>query len=141
MTVGAKSWDLPYHVCLSDLLFGEELYDTRRAFLQLPPPPPNPFIKGKDAGVVTPAMAQRHVGTLEIKDGGADGADAVAQQPVVGAPEVPAAVEAGRGGCSRGSRPGSLATDRAAEPRARPDSSSASSDGCPPAPPPPRTTL
>jgi hypothetical protein len=94
VTAGARSWDLPYHVCLSDLLFGAELYDTRRAFLQLPPPPPNPFIKGKDADAVTPAMAQAdEFGSLEIKDGGAAGADAVAQQPVVGAtPEVPAVV-------------------------------------------------
>jgi hypothetical protein len=92
VTVGDKSWDLPYHVCLSDMLFGAELYETRRAFLQLPPPAPNRFIKGKDAGGVTPAMAQASaVGT---QDGGAaDGADPVAPQPVVGSmPEVPAAV-------------------------------------------------
>jgi hypothetical protein len=90
--VDAKSWDLPYHVCLSDLLFGAELYDTRRAFLQLPPPAPNPFIKDKDPSVVAPAVAQTNgVGTQEIKDGGAAGADAGAQQPVVGAmPEAPA---------------------------------------------------
>ena len=44
-----KRWDLPYHVCLSDLMFGEELYTTRRAVLELPPPPPSPFSKKKPA--------------------------------------------------------------------------------------------
>ena len=88
--VGADSWDLPYHVCLSDLLFGKELYDTRRAFLQLPPPPPNPFIKSKDAGVVAPTVAQANA--VGSQDGGAaDAADAVGQTPVVGV-EVPAVV-------------------------------------------------
>ncbi len=43
----AKSFDLPYHVCLSDFLFGEELYRTRRTVLSLPPPAPSQFSKRK----------------------------------------------------------------------------------------------
>ncbi len=43
LTVGPKTWALPYHVCLSDFLFGETLYDTRRAMLQLPGPDRNRF--------------------------------------------------------------------------------------------------
>jgi hypothetical protein len=49
LAAGEKKWDLPYHVCLSDLLFGEQLYNTRRTVLQLPPPPRSPFSK-KPAG-------------------------------------------------------------------------------------------
>lgn len=43
MSVGPKTWALPYHVCLSDLLFGEPLYDSRRAMLNLPDPIPSRF--------------------------------------------------------------------------------------------------
>jgi hypothetical protein len=43
LAVGPKSWALPYHVCLSDLLFGETLYDSRRAMLQLPDAARSPF--------------------------------------------------------------------------------------------------
>jgi hypothetical protein len=35
--LGSRDVSLPYHVCLSDLLFGEELYKTRRIVLELPP--------------------------------------------------------------------------------------------------------
>jgi hypothetical protein len=44
---GDKSWNLPYHVCLSDLLFGESLYNTRRSVLNLPAPPRSPYSKLK----------------------------------------------------------------------------------------------
>ena len=57
---------LPYHVCLSELLFGEPLYRQRRTLLGLPPtpppanpplalpPPPSP-IPAPDAGAAAPA--------------------------------------------------------------------------------------
>jgi hypothetical protein len=35
-----RQFDLPYHACLSELLFGEALYKTRRAMLGLPPVEP-----------------------------------------------------------------------------------------------------
>jgi hypothetical protein len=47
--IGQDSWPLPYHVCLSDLLYGAPLYKQRREVLNLPnptagvpPPPPSP---------------------------------------------------------------------------------------------------
>jgi hypothetical protein len=43
LAVGPQTWALPYHVCLSDLLFGESLYDSRRAMLQLPDAPRSTF--------------------------------------------------------------------------------------------------
>ncbi|HEY0715383.1 MAG TPA: hypothetical protein VGF45_22065 [Polyangia bacterium] len=43
--VAGKDYELPYHVCLSDLLYGEDLYKTRRTVLNLPPPPPSRFSK------------------------------------------------------------------------------------------------
>jgi len=57
---------LPYHVCLSELLFGEPLYRQRRAMLGLPPPPapanpplalppPPAPIPAPDAGAAAPA--------------------------------------------------------------------------------------
>ena len=122
--VGAKSWYLPYHVCLSDMLFGEELYDTRRVFLQLPPPRPNPFIKGKDAGIVTPAMARADaVGTQEITDATAetgDGAVAPAPKPkpLIGAmPEVPAVVVKPGAGTQRSPKVADAAAGGGAGPR------------------------
>ena len=39
LQLGEKSYYLPYHVCLSELLFGEPLYETRRTFLALPSAP------------------------------------------------------------------------------------------------------
>jgi len=41
LMVGARSTDLPYHVCLSDLLFGEPIYRQRRQLLGLAPRPPS----------------------------------------------------------------------------------------------------
>jgi hypothetical protein len=43
LAIGPQTWALPYHVCLSDLLFGESLYDSRRAMLQLPDAVRSPF--------------------------------------------------------------------------------------------------
>jgi hypothetical protein len=38
IAVGNMSWDLPYHPCLSELLYGEPLYRQRRAIWGLPLP-------------------------------------------------------------------------------------------------------
>jgi hypothetical protein len=38
LSVGAESWSLPYHVCLSELLYGEPLYRQRREMWGLPLP-------------------------------------------------------------------------------------------------------
>jgi hypothetical protein len=50
IVIGQETWDLPYHVCLSDLLFGSDLYKTRRQVLGLPLPPPSPLAKPDKAG-------------------------------------------------------------------------------------------
>ena len=48
IAVGRETWTLPYHVCLSELLYGEQLYRQRRVMWNLPsprevpPPPPAP---------------------------------------------------------------------------------------------------
>jgi hypothetical protein len=38
LSVGIESWDIPYHVCLSELLYGEPLYRQRRLMWGLPLP-------------------------------------------------------------------------------------------------------
>jgi hypothetical protein len=38
MGIGSETFDLPYHVCLSELLYGEPLYRQRRVMWKLPLP-------------------------------------------------------------------------------------------------------
>jgi len=38
LTIGGESYGLPYHVCLSELLYGEPLYRQRRVMWNLPLP-------------------------------------------------------------------------------------------------------
>jgi hypothetical protein len=38
LALGTRSWSLPYHPCLSELLYGEPLYKQRRAMWGLPLP-------------------------------------------------------------------------------------------------------
>jgi hypothetical protein len=53
VVVGRESWTLPYHVCLSELLFGEPLYQRRRVALSLPDLPPSIFEASRDGGAGT----------------------------------------------------------------------------------------
>ena len=48
IAVGNLSWGLPYHPCLSELLYGEPLYRQRRAIWGLPLPTPK--ASASDAG-------------------------------------------------------------------------------------------
>jgi hypothetical protein len=88
LQVGEKQVFLPYHVCLSDLLFGESLYDTRRAFLGLPAAAPSPFAKpvepaepgaGPSRPRVTasplPLPPSRAIGAAATAPGSSDGLD------------------------------------------------------------------
>jgi hypothetical protein len=50
-----KSWSLPYHVCLSDFLFGSALYRTRREMLGLPALPPSSIAHATPARPPAPA--------------------------------------------------------------------------------------
>jgi len=60
LTIGQETSDLPYHVCLSELLYGEPLYRQRRVMWGLPLP-----------GVPAPKAATD--GGAGTRDGGADG--------------------------------------------------------------------
>jgi hypothetical protein len=60
LSVGPKDWTIPYHVCLSDFLFGESLYDTRRAMLKLPDPVRSRFSTAKQGPVVPVPAAAPH---------------------------------------------------------------------------------
>jgi hypothetical protein len=53
IAVGNLSWSLPYHPCLSELLYGEPLYRQRRAIWGLPLPTPK--APPADAGAPTAA--------------------------------------------------------------------------------------
>lgn len=86
--VSDKNYELPYHVCLSDLLFGEALYNTRRTVLQLPLPPKSPYSKKSASGapvkpVVTTeaAVAAAVAGTTPA----ASPAEAVPAAPAIAA--------------------------------------------------------
>jgi hypothetical protein len=70
LIIGNQSWGLPYHPCLSELLYGAPLYRQRRqmwglplpaqhldggADAELPPISTGPLVGGGDAGVVDAA--------------------------------------------------------------------------------------
>ena len=50
LDVGGESYALPYHVCLSELLYGEPLYRQRRVMWGLPLPGGPPVAAATDAG-------------------------------------------------------------------------------------------
>jgi hypothetical protein len=50
MIINRQSFFLPYHVCLSELLYGEPLYRQRREMLGLPLPMPPLQVPDADAG-------------------------------------------------------------------------------------------
>lgn len=56
MTIGAETFDLPYHPCLSELLYGEPLYKQRRLMWNLPLPGAAPDAGARDSSVA-PARA------------------------------------------------------------------------------------
>jgi hypothetical protein len=55
MTIGPETFSLPYHVCLSELIYGEPLYRQRRAMWGLPLPgvPPR-AAAATDGGATAP---------------------------------------------------------------------------------------
>lgn len=78
LSVGTTTWSLPPHPCLSELLFGEPLYRTRRSLLGLPDLNPVPS---------TPARTQAPVAGRPNgnPDGGPFGpADAAVKPSLVG---------------------------------------------------------
>ena len=80
MTIGGESYTLPYHVCLSELLYGEPLYRQRRVMWGLPLPT-------LPAAAAKPGAADGGV-VASARDGAADagrGPDAAA--PDAGRPD------------------------------------------------------
>ena len=62
MTIGAETFDLPYHPCISELLYGEPLYKQRRLMWNLPLPGALPDAGARDSGAApapSPADAGR----------------------------------------------------------------------------------
>jgi hypothetical protein len=57
VTIGAETFDLPYHPCLSELLYGEPLYKQRRLMWNLPLPGALPDGGARDVGAAPPASA------------------------------------------------------------------------------------
>jgi hypothetical protein len=70
LAIGAETWDLPYHVCLSELLYGEPLYKQRRTMWGLPLPETQRDAGAADGGARPDAgqPATRQIGG----DGGAE---------------------------------------------------------------------
>ena len=66
LAIGAETFSLPYHVCLSELLYGEPLYRQRRVMWGLPLPGMPAAAPPADAGV---AVVDAGAAT---KDGAAD---------------------------------------------------------------------
>jgi hypothetical protein len=65
IAAGSQSWSLPYHVCLSELLYGEPLYRQRRVMWGLPLPGQKPAVAPAPAPPVTDAGGSRDGGALE----------------------------------------------------------------------------
>jgi len=72
--VGRESWNLPYQICLSELLYGEPLYRQRRIMWGLPMPTPTP---GPSVARTTVTMTASP-GPPEPEDAGPPGTGSVA---------------------------------------------------------------
>lgn len=68
LIVGGSQWALPTHPCLSELLFGEDLYRTRRTLLGLPPLKPATAVR---APAAAPPAAPVAPPAVPAADGGA----------------------------------------------------------------------
>jgi hypothetical protein len=94
LMVGAETVSLPYHVCLSELLFGEALYARRRDMLGLAPVIAGPALSdAAEAPSVAPAR-DRDGGSGESSDGPRALPDAPTANPIAppsGPPPTPRA--------------------------------------------------
>ena len=66
LDVGGEDCALPYHVCLSELLYGEPLYRQRRVMWGLPLPGGPPVAAATDAGATSHDSAMRDGGNLDV---------------------------------------------------------------------------
>jgi hypothetical protein len=74
ISIGGQSWGLPYHVCLSELLYGEPLYRQRRQMWNLPLP----------VEPVKPPASGLGTGPSDAGSAATDGGLAPPSQPAVG---------------------------------------------------------
>jgi hypothetical protein len=65
LDVGGETYALPYHACLSELLYGEPLYRQRRVMWGLPLPGGPPVAAATDAGAIGHDSATRDGGNLD----------------------------------------------------------------------------
>jgi len=77
LTIGAERFSLPYHPCLSELLYGEPLYRQRRAMWNLPLPGTSTTAAAVDGGTAAKAAAP---------DGGRRDASPPEHQPAAAPP-------------------------------------------------------
>jgi hypothetical protein len=84
ISVGSQSWGLPYHVCLSELLYGEPLYRQRRSLWGLPLPSQTPSKPAATDGGAGGGPANPGPGARGI--GGAGGGAARTAQPALPPP-------------------------------------------------------
>ena len=80
MTIGTETFSLPYHVCLSELIYGEPLYRQRRVMWGLPLPgmpaaarPPLTAARRAPDGGARPTVAGLDATPRRIADPGSDG--------------------------------------------------------------------
>jgi lambda repressor-like predicted transcriptional regulator len=57
IAVGTESWSLPYHPCISELLYGEPLYRQRREIWGLPLPAVTPAVSAPSADAGAPGSS------------------------------------------------------------------------------------
>jgi hypothetical protein len=92
---------LPYHVCLSELLFGEKIYQRRRDVLGLAPrPTAHSLALGADAGAPSDVAADAgaHGAMPPSTSGPSTATDAGSPPPPPGAGSAPSPGAAGRAG-------------------------------------------
>jgi hypothetical protein len=70
LAIGDDSWALPYHVCLSEILYGEPLYRQRRVMWNLPLPGMAANKAPADGGVVLDAGSSEAAVATAGRDGG-----------------------------------------------------------------------
>ena len=90
LTVGGESWELPYHPCLSELLYGAPLYRQRRemwgsAAVPARPPDAGALCRTAPASPAAPRPRAPPVGRRRTADGPSLAASVrAAQQPPAG---------------------------------------------------------
>jgi hypothetical protein len=67
IAAGQETWELPYHPCLSELLYGEPLYRQRRTTLGLPPLMPAGIVPDGGVQAAQPVDASADARPSDLK--------------------------------------------------------------------------